>query len=411
MASLSPVNTLDASVYEDVFMLAALKEAEIALEEGEVPVGCVLVRLETTAEGTATVSHSTAEEGSSFSAMTSETAVVEGRILSTGRNATNRRHHALAHAEFMALEKLQQKEPLLDDTLAPGSVMEQRPPLRHAQEDEANACELPCFPHAATSLREGVGTSLDSPNGEACLHIIPCALYVTVEPCLMCAAMLRYHQFSYPTAFASTSTDHPQSRWSAEPEGRQRENLSSVCLPWEGKETTQTRERSGGSTLSTEEKTTSRTNHIGIKNVQYSYRISHVFYGCGNPRFGGNGSVLGLHHDAWWRPHQHMEENEEGERSHDGAPHTFSSSSQENRNAHPNTALTFGTSFHDVHQWEPPPYVSEGGHREAEAIALLQAFYQRENKNAPGHKRRRKFETAETSPTSASSEGPVILDR
>ncbi len=58
---------------EEKFLKEALKEARRAYEEGEVPVGCVLVR--------------------------------EGKILSRARNRVEREKNPLRHAEIVALEK------------------------------------------------------------------------------------------------------------------------------------------------------------------------------------------------------------------------------------------------------------------------------------------------------------------
>lgn len=199
------VSEPSGGLYEDKWMQMALHEAEEALKEGEVPVGCVVVDIATST------------------------------LLATGRNATNRCGHALAHAEFMAFQQISQ------------------------------------------SLSEGRG---------GC-GSVSCALYVTVEPCLMCAAMLRLH---------TTMCSHR----AAEPP---------------------------------------------------SLVLRHVFFGCANPRFGGNGSVLALHSDRF---------------------PAFSSSSQ---------AVV--------------AYSSDGGHRAEEAVKLLQRFYERENMNCPGHKRRRKNSTTQ----------------
>jgi tRNA-specific adenosine deaminase 2 len=162
-----------------------MEQARLALGEGEVAVGCVLVDADT------------------------------DTIVARGRNATNRERHALAHAEFMAVESLVAASPSLP------------------------------------SLRSLV-------------------LYVTVEPCIMCAAMLLYN------------------------------------------------------------------------------RIGHVFFGCENPRFGGNGTVLRVN----------------------GPPIAVAPSN--------------------------PPYCSEGGHGADRAVALLQTFYTSENAAAPDHKRKRKAHRKDT---------------
>lgn len=65
-------------------------------------------------------------------------------------------------------------------------------------------------------------------------------------------------------------------------------------------------------------------------------RIGHVFYGCSNPRFGGNGGVL------------------------------------------------------RVHQSGRGEYCSSGGWEADRAVLMLQQFYSQENALAPDHKRRRK---------------------
>lgn len=70
-------------------------------------------------------------------------------------------------------------------------------------------------------------------------------------------------------------------------------------------------------------------------------RIRHVYFGCGNERFGGCGSVLSIHSDSY-------------------LAHTVSA---------------------DVLTDSPPTFVAEGGHRRADAINLLRQFYLMENGN------------------------------
>ncbi len=118
--------------YDPAAMAAAFAEAHAALAASEVAVGCVLVDMTT------------------------------GQIVARGRNATNQRMHALAHAEFMAIEQLQ----LRDDEGA-------------LEEDKAQS------PHATLS---GVERRQD---------LSGMCLYVTVEPCIMCAAMLLYTKIGH----------------------------------------------------------------------------------------------------------------------------------------------------------------------------------------------------------------------
>lgn len=58
---------------DEYFMLAALKEAEKAAFEGEVPIGCVIVK--------------------------------DDKIIARGRNARERKKNALLHAETVAIDK------------------------------------------------------------------------------------------------------------------------------------------------------------------------------------------------------------------------------------------------------------------------------------------------------------------
>ncbi|PFH37953.1 putative CMP/dCMP deaminase, zinc-binding [Besnoitia besnoiti] len=96
------------------FMTAAINEAKAALEEGEVPVGCVLVDSRTR------------------------------EVVSTGRNATNRTKNATRHCEFEALDAYM---------------------ASHSQQDGEDS-----GPEADTAYLD---------------------LFVTCEPCVMCAVALQ----------------------------------------------------------------------------------------------------------------------------------------------------------------------------------------------------------------------------
>ena len=58
---------------DELFMKAALKEAEKAASEGEVPIGCVIVK--------------------------------DGKIIARGRNAREKKKNAILHAEMVAIDK------------------------------------------------------------------------------------------------------------------------------------------------------------------------------------------------------------------------------------------------------------------------------------------------------------------
>jgi tRNA-specific adenosine deaminase 2 len=75
----SSVECEQAVKERDKWMMLAMEQARLALEEGEVPVGCVIV---------------------------SE----QGTILSCGRNATNRTGNASRHCEIEALNQLTQDQ-------------------------------------------------------------------------------------------------------------------------------------------------------------------------------------------------------------------------------------------------------------------------------------------------------------
>ena len=93
---------------DEKYMEEALREARAALEEGEIPIGAVIVS--------------------------------RGRIIGRGHNMTERLHDATAHAEMIAI----------------------------------------------TAATEAVGGK----------YLTGCTLYVTVEPCPMCAGALNWSQIS-----------------------------------------------------------------------------------------------------------------------------------------------------------------------------------------------------------------------
>ena len=80
---------MDYTIEEkEIFMREALKEAEIALANDEIPIGCILVK--------------------------------DGQIIGRGHNAREELQRAVMHAEVMAIEEANQQENswrLLDTTL------------------------------------------------------------------------------------------------------------------------------------------------------------------------------------------------------------------------------------------------------------------------------------------------------
>lgn len=155
-------------------------------------------------------------------------------IIARGHNLTNERKNALEHAELVSIGKYQAERELAKNT----------------------SCEAK------------TGNAIKGSH-----------LYVTVEPCIMCASALLYH---------------------------------------------------------------------GVKKV---------FFGCRNPRFGGNGTILSIHED-------HLGELWEKEKLN-------------NQSVSSKLLLQIG-------------YESFAGFREEEAIKLLQNFYEQENPSAPVAKVKRR---------------------
>ncbi|KAG5510307.1 hypothetical protein JKF63_07635 [Porcisia hertigi] len=281
--------------YVDAFMRAALEEAELALVEGEVPVGCVLVRTDANEAAYKKLAmESVGAAATSASPQTTSPSsgdpLLESCISARGRNQTNLQRHALAHAEFIAAQQLIDGAAQVGDT----SAGKKRSDTGDGGGEGAGGGGL-----AGDKTEKSVASS---PAALPLSGLSEYVLYVTVEPCVMCGAMLLYN------------------------------------------------------------------------------RIAHVFFGCRNPRFGGNGTVLALHTPLQEKslPHDLLPPDQPAEK--------------ESPLVHAGTCSSYSTYESQIVSgggwW--PGYVSEGGHAEAEAIRLLQCFYERENPNAPGHKRRRK---------------------
>ncbi|KAK4125164.1 cytidine deaminase-like protein [Parathielavia appendiculata] len=145
------------------FMREALDMARLALKTNETPVGCVLV--------------------------------YKGRIIAKGMNATNVTRNGTRHAELMAICALL--------SYAPSSDVE---PARHPDKGTATRMPLGDRTNQAQDAEEtSTWGDVDPKDGHLYpygqkLHPSPrvdpsviteCTLYVTVEPCVMCASLLR----------------------------------------------------------------------------------------------------------------------------------------------------------------------------------------------------------------------------
>ncbi|KAI8966368.1 cytidine deaminase-like protein [Daldinia sp. FL1419] len=131
------------------FMREALAMGNLALNTNETPVGCVLVH--------------------------------KGKVIAKGMNATNVTRNGTRHAEFMALTALLSRE-------APRDVNETSTCNCNSPAPDHASCEgaVPTEPYV-----HPYGQKLH-PSPEVHRSIISeCILYVTVEPCVMCASLLR----------------------------------------------------------------------------------------------------------------------------------------------------------------------------------------------------------------------------
>ncbi|KAI0458497.1 hypothetical protein F5B21DRAFT_459939 [Xylaria acuta] len=131
--------------YHLKFMREALDMGDLALKTNETPVGCVLV--------------------------------YRGRIIGKGMNATNVTRNGTRHAEFMALSALLSRRESNDVTMTDAN-----PDFGDASWGDIDPKDGHIYPY---------GQKLHpSPVVDRSI-ISECVLYVTVEPCVMCASLLR----------------------------------------------------------------------------------------------------------------------------------------------------------------------------------------------------------------------------
>jgi tRNA(Arg) A34 adenosine deaminase TadA len=139
-------------------------QARLALRTNETPVGCVLV--------------------------------YKGHIIAKGMNATNVTRNGTRHAELMAISALLSYAPASDLETAGNNSSDKAASVRMPLSDRTNKLE-----HEDPSTWGDVDPSDGHlyPYGQK-LHPSPrvdktvineCTLYVTVEPCVMCASLLR----------------------------------------------------------------------------------------------------------------------------------------------------------------------------------------------------------------------------
>ncbi|OTB12854.1 hypothetical protein K445DRAFT_177308 [Daldinia sp. EC12] len=127
------------------FMQEALAMGNLALNTNETPVGCVLVH--------------------------------NGKVIAKGMNATNVTRNGTRHAEFMALNALLSRE---GPTM--GSETSTSPPPDDPSWDSVDPTAGHKYPY---------GQKLHPSPAVSRSIVSECVLYVTVEPCVMCASLLR----------------------------------------------------------------------------------------------------------------------------------------------------------------------------------------------------------------------------
>lgn len=119
-----------------------LKQGSLALVTNETPVGCVLV--------------------------------YRGRTIAKGMNATNVTRNGTRHAEFMALSALLSHQPDVD--------IKDESSLDESSWGDVDPSDGHIYPY---------GQKLHPSPRVSRSIISECVLYVTVEPCVMCASLLR----------------------------------------------------------------------------------------------------------------------------------------------------------------------------------------------------------------------------
>ncbi|GJC91084.1 tRNA-specific adenosine deaminase TAD2 [Colletotrichum liriopes] len=142
------------------FMDQALDMARLALRTNETPVGCVLV--------------------------------YDGSVIARGMNATNVTRNGTRHAEFMALSALLSYRPSNGEEAVDAQLRQQASERSKADmpDDESDL-----FPMDDDHVRKGhlypYGQKLHHTTQVERSIVRECILYVTVEPCVMCAGLLR----------------------------------------------------------------------------------------------------------------------------------------------------------------------------------------------------------------------------
>jgi tRNA-specific adenosine deaminase 2 len=172
----STINEANTTTKDEFYMREALKVAKAALKIGEVPVGCVIVLQD----------HPSLPHGG------------ESVIVSHGANQVNATRDATRHAEVVAIDRLLTDGISTDQLRLPPDVGTKAAPGAHAIPDQVRKAREEQWddrwvnvPDQLDHWKNGYGwrnsTKLELRSVDIFQH---CHLYVTCEPCIMCAAAL-----------------------------------------------------------------------------------------------------------------------------------------------------------------------------------------------------------------------------
>jgi tRNA-specific adenosine deaminase 2 len=176
MSEPSTKSTNEVTTTKDEFyMQAALKVAKAALKIGEVPVGCVIVLQD----------HPSLPDGESV-------------IVSHGANQVNATRDATRHAEVVAIDRLLTDGISTDQLRLPPDVGTKAAPGAQAIPDQVRKAREAQWddrwvnvPDQSDHWKNGYGWRNNTNPELRSVDIFQyCHLYVTCEPCIMCAAAL-----------------------------------------------------------------------------------------------------------------------------------------------------------------------------------------------------------------------------
>jgi tRNA-specific adenosine deaminase 2 len=179
---------------DDVYyMRRALQVAQRALEEGEVPVGCVIVlpaSSSSTSIGAITEENQRSETGGPQSdSCVAVTVADDSVIIGHGANQVNACRDATRHAEIVAIDRMLTRAASTDQLRLPQHLL-QRPGTETSPSSDWDDAwvNVPDDPLHWKNEHGWRGTSNSRTYGMDDLD--RSTLYVTCEPCIMCAAAL-----------------------------------------------------------------------------------------------------------------------------------------------------------------------------------------------------------------------------